>query len=84
MSNSKLFVRNLNYTVSNQQLKELFEEYGTVKSVNIIEGKGFGFIEMANQEEAEKALESLNGVEFEGRGLVVEEYVERPRKERRS
>ena len=80
MSDNRLFVRNLSYSVTNQQLKELFEDYGTVKSVNIIEGKGFGFIEMASQEEAEKALESLNGVEFEGRGLVVE----RPRKKRRS
>ena len=83
MSNSKLFVRNLNYTVSNQQLKELFEEYGTVKSVNIIEGKGFGFIEMSSPEEARDVLEKLNGFEFEGRGLNIEEYIERPRKDKR-
>jgi len=83
MSDNRLFVRNLSYSVTNEQLKELLEEYGTVKSVNIIEGKGFGFIEMASQEEAEKVLESLNEVEFEGRNLNIEEYVERPRKSKR-
>jgi RNA recognition motif-containing protein len=77
---SKLYVGNLSYAVSNEQLQELFASYGEVKSINIIEGKGFGFVEMSSPEEAEKAKEGLNGNEFEGRTLKVD--VARPRRDR--
>jgi RNA recognition motif-containing protein len=73
MQGSKLYVGNLGYSVTNEQLQELFSNHGEVKQVNIIEGKGFGFVEMSNSEEAEKAKEGLNGVDFEGRTLRVDE-----------
>ncbi|MGA1825549.1 MAG: RNA recognition motif domain-containing protein [bacterium] len=71
MPNCKLYVGNLNYSTNNKQLEELFLQYGDVKHINIIEGKGFGFVEMSLAEEAERAKEALNGSEFEGRPLKV-------------
>lgn len=79
MEGNKLYVGNLSYAVTNEQLQELFGSYGEVKSVNIIEGKGFGFVELASPEEAEKAKDGLNGNEFEGRTLKVD--VARPRRD---
>jgi RNA recognition motif-containing protein len=73
MQGSKLYVGNLNYSVTNDQLEELFSDYGEVRQVNIIEGKGFGFVEMSNPTEAEKAKETLNGSDFKGRTLRVDE-----------
>jgi len=73
MQGSKLYVGNFGYSVTNEQLQELFSNHGEVKQVNIIEGKGFGFVEMSNSEEAEKAKEGLNGTDFEGRTLRVDE-----------
>ena len=73
MQGSKLYVGNLSYSVTSAQLEELFGNYGEVKQINIIEGKGFGFVEMSSAEEAEKAKEGLNGSEFEGRTLRVDE-----------
>jgi len=73
MRGSKLYVGNLSYSVTNEQLEELFSKYGEVKQVNIIEGKGFGFVEMSNQSEAEKAKQALSGSDFEGRTLRVDE-----------
>ena len=73
MQGNRLYVGNLKYSVSTNQLEELFANYGQVKQVNIIEGKGFGFVEMSSAEEAEKAKESLNGTDFEGRVLRVDE-----------
>lgn len=73
MQGSKLYVGNLSYSVSNEQLQELFGSHGEVKQVNIIEGKGFAFVELSSSEEAEKAKEALNGTEFEGRTLRVDE-----------
>ena len=80
MQGSKLYVGNLNYAVTNEELVELFNNYGEVKEVNIIEGKGFGFVEMSSDEEAEKAKESLNGTDFKGRTMKVDEA--RPRRDR--
>ncbi len=80
MQGSKLYVGNLSYSVSNTQLEELFKEYGQVREVNIIEGKGFGFVEMSSSDEAEKAKNALDGSEFVGRTLRVDEA--QPRKER--
>jgi RNA recognition motif-containing protein len=78
MNGSKLYVGNLSYSVTSEQLKELFAQYGDVKTANVIEGKGFGFIEMSNPEQAEKARTSLNGSDFKGRAIRIEEA--RPQK----
>ncbi len=82
MQGNKLYVGNLSYSVTNDQLQNLFSQYGEVKSVNIIEGRGFGFVEMSSPEEAEKAREALNEKEFEGRTLRIDE-ARPPRKQRR-
>jgi RNA recognition motif-containing protein len=82
----KLFVGSLPYSVTDQQLAELFAAAGTVESANVINdrmtgrSKGFGFVEMSSDEEAEKAVKELNGKEVEGRTIVVNEA--RPREER--
>ena len=73
MKGNKLYVGNLNYSVTNDQLQELFSQYGEVASVNIIEGKGFGFVEMTTPDSAEKAKDGLNGQDFEGRALKIDE-----------
>lgn len=73
MQGSKLYVGNLSYSVTNEQLEQLFGNHGEVKQVNIIEGKGFGFVEMSSSAEAETAREALNGSEFEGRTIRVDE-----------
>ncbi|MBA7503674.1 hypothetical protein ES706_02285 [subsurface metagenome] len=73
MQGSKLYVGNLTYSVTNEQLEELFSNYGEVKQVNIIEGRGFGFVEMSDPSEAEKAKEALDGSDFDGRTLKVDE-----------
>jgi RNA recognition motif-containing protein len=73
MQGSKLYVGNLHYAVTIESLKELFSNYGEVQNVNIVEGKGFGFVEMTNQSEAEKAKKALNGSDFKGRALKINE-----------
>ena len=80
MQGSNLYVGNLSYSVTDNQLKELFSNYGEVKEVKVIESRGFGFVEMSNSSEAEKAQEALDGSEFEGRTLKVNEA--RPRESR--
>ena len=73
MQGTKLYVGNLSYSATNQEVQDLFAAHGEVKSVNIIEGKGFGFVEMGSAADAEKAKDALNGVEFGGRNLKVDE-----------
>jgi RNA recognition motif-containing protein len=73
MQGNKLYVGNLGYSVTVDQLQELFSTYGNVENVNIVEGKGFGFVEMSNQSEAEKAKKELNGSDFKGRSLKINE-----------
>ncbi len=73
MQGKRLYVGNLSYAVTNEQLRELFGAHGAVEEVNVIEGKGFGFVEMSSDAEAEAAREALNGAEFEGRALKVDE-----------
>jgi RNA recognition motif-containing protein len=73
MQGNKLYVGNLNYAVTSEELTELFSNYGQVESINIIEGKGFGFVEMANQSEAEAAKEKLDGHLLKDRSLRVNE-----------
>jgi len=82
MQGSKLYVGNLSYSVTNEQLEELFSNHGEVKQVNIIEGRGFGFVEMSDPAEAEKAKEALDGSDFDGRTLKVDE-ARPPRRDRR-
>jgi len=72
MQESKLFVGNLSYSVTAEDLTGLFSSYGEVKEAKVIERKGFGFVEMSSQEEAEKAKEALNGKDFSGRALNVD------------
>jgi len=72
-----IYVGNLNYSVKEEELNELFSEYGEVISVKLIKdretgrAKGFGFVEMANDDEASKAIESLDGSDLEGRNMKV-------------
>jgi len=80
MQGNKLYVGNLSYSVTDKQLEELFSKHGQVKEVNIIANRGFAFVEMAEASEAEKAKEALDGTDFEGRNLKIDEA--RPRRER--
>jgi RNA recognition motif-containing protein len=85
MQGSKLYVGNLKYSVTNDQLNDIFSNHGEVKSVNIIEGKGFGFVEMSSSVEAGKAKDALNDTDFEGRPLKIDEArPPKPRSEYRS
>ena len=83
MQGSKLYVGNLNYSVTNKELEGLFSEYGEVRDIKIIEGKGFGFVEMSSQSEAESAKDALNGTEFMGRSIRVDEARPQQPRERR-
>lgn len=75
----KLYVGNLSFNTTNQDLNDLFGEVGQVESANIIEdretgrSRGFGFVEMANQADGETAIAQLNGKEVDGRQLKVNE-----------
>ncbi len=73
MQGSKLYVGNLKYSVTSEELRELFSNHGEVKEINIIEGRGFGFVEMSDTAEAEKARDALNGTDFQGRTLRIDE-----------
>jgi RNA recognition motif-containing protein len=73
MQGSKLYVGNIGYSITSQDLEELFSEYGEVKQVNVIEGKGFAFVEMSSPSEAEKAKEGLDGSDYKGLTLKVDE-----------
>ncbi|MCD6594646.1 RNA-binding protein [bacterium] len=73
MQGSKVYVGNLNYATTEDDLRTLFSAYGSVTTVNVIEGRGFGFVEMSNSDEAEKAKEALNDTEFKGRTIKVDE-----------
>jgi RNA recognition motif-containing protein len=80
MSVQKLYVGNLNYKTTEDSLKSLFAQYGEVTAVNILQNRGFGFVELASPESAEEAKTKLNGTEFEGRKIIVNDA--RPRAER--
>jgi RNA recognition motif-containing protein len=73
MQGNKLYIGNLSYSVTDKQLEELLSSYGKVQSATVIGNKGFGFVEMSGNAEAEKAKEALDGTDFEGRNLKVDE-----------
>jgi RNA recognition motif-containing protein len=83
---TKLYVGNLSFNTSTQDLETMFAEAGTVTSANIIEdretgrSRGFAFVEMSSAEEAQKAIASLDGKEIDGRNLKVNEA--KPREDR--
>jgi cold-inducible RNA-binding protein len=80
----KLYVGNLNYGVDDGQLAALFEPFGTVQSAQVImdrdtgRSKGFGFVEMGSDQEAQAAIQALNGKEVDGRALTVNEARPKP------
>jgi len=84
--NKKLYVGGLPYSVTDDRLHELFSAHGTVESANVItdrysdQSRGFGFVEMSTQEEAEAAIAALDGTELEGRSLKVN--IAKPRGDR--
>lgn len=77
--NKKLYVGNLDYTVTGDQLAEAFAQAGKVVDAVVISdkysgrSKGFGFVEMSTEDEAKKAIETFNGKDFQGRAIVVNE-----------
>jgi cold-inducible RNA-binding protein len=83
---AKLFVGNLSFQATEEDLRELFAQAGNVETVRIITDqftgrpRGFGFVEMATKEEAQKAVEMLNGRLFRDRNLVVDEARPQPQR----
>ncbi len=84
--NKKLYVGGLAYSVTDSQLQQVFSSHGKVESAKVItdrdsdRSRGFGFVEMSTQEEAEKAIAALNGTLLEGRNLTVN--LSRPQEDR--
>lgn len=82
----KLYVGNLTYEVSNSDLEQMFQPHGKVESAQVImdrdsgRSKGFGFVEMGTQQEAQAAIQALNGKDSNGRALTVNEA--KPREDR--
>lgn len=82
----KLYVGNLSFQTTSEDLQQLFAQAGTVESATVVEdrdtgrSRGFGFVEMASKEEGEKAIEQFNGTDMNGRNLTVNEA--RPREDR--
>ena len=80
-----IFVAKLDYEVDNDDLRQIFEEYGEVISSNVImdqysgKSRGFGFVEMRDQIEAETAIKNLNNADIQGRSIVVKEAEKRER-----
>jgi len=81
-----IYVGNLPYAITNEELAEIFSEFGTVDAARVVtdretgRSKGFGFVEMSDANAANAAIEALNGKEFNGRKAIVNEA--RPREER--
>jgi len=81
-----IYVSNLNFSTKSESLQDLFAEYGEITSVNIItdretgRSRGFGFVDMQNDEEGQKAIDELNNTDFEGKTIAVS--VARPRVDR--
>ncbi len=83
-----IYVGNLPYSVNDSALQELFSQYGNVSSARVIidrftgNSKGFGFVEMPDKEEATAAINALDGNDFDGRSLRVNESQPKPRNDR--
>ena len=79
MNSTKLYVGGLAYEIADDRLQEIFSAHGTVESARVItdretgRSRGFGFVEMSSQEEAQQAIDKLNGTDLEGRSLTVNE-----------
>ena len=86
----KLFVGNLSYNATEEELNDLFSRFGEITSVKIVKdfesgkSKGFGFIEMVNEAEANAAIQNLNGYDYKGRALKISEAKENNGGNRRS
>ena len=86
MNSNKLYVGGLPYSVTDDKLQEIFSPHGTVASARVItdrmtgRSRGFGFVEMSSQSEAEEAIQKMNGTDLEGRSLTVNEA--KPQQER--
>ena len=84
--NQKIYVGNLPYSTTDQELQDLFANHGNVQSANVVadrytgRSRGFGFVEMGSAEEAQQAISALNGVDYGERNLVVNEA--RPKESR--
>lgn len=84
---AKIYVGGLNYAVTDDNLKQMFDEFGDVTSTTIIKdretqrSRGFGFVEFANDDDAKVAIDAMSGKEVDGRKLTVNEA--RPREDRR-
>ena len=82
----KIFVGNFSFSTTESDLRSLFEPYGNIESASVVtdrqtgRSRGFGFVTMSSEEEAQKAIAALNGTELKGRALTVN--VARPREER--
>lgn len=82
---TKLFVGSLPWAIRDEELKELFSQHGTVETASVVSdratgrSRGFGFVEMSTEEEAQKAIEALHESEVEGRTIVVN--IARPKRE---
>lgn len=87
---AKLYVGNLPYSITEEKLHEHFSQHGSVVSARIVSdkftgrSKGFGFVEMSSDAEAERAINALNGTDFEGRNVVVSEARPQPPRDFRS
>jgi RNA recognition motif-containing protein len=83
-----IYISNLSFSTESESLQKLFAEYGEVTSANIItdretgRSRGFGFVEMPNEAEAQKAIDELNNTDFEGKTITVN--IARPKTERRN
>jgi len=86
----KIYVGNMSYATTEEGLRNLFSNYGEVQSVNIImdhqtgRARGFGFVQMVNDDSADAAIAALNGADLDGRQLKVNEAFDRPRRDNRS
>ncbi len=80
-----MYIGNLAYNVTEEDLNEAFSEFGNVESVNIIkdrfsgQSKGFGFVDMPDNSEADKAIKALNGKDFKGRDIKVNQANQKPK-----
>ena len=83
MADNKLYIGNLNHTISNEELNELFSRYGTVREIKLFKEKGFGFVEMSSQQEAENARSAMNGYQHDGRPIKVD-IARPPKKNKRN